>query len=57
MKTILRQGIKIVHIFLVLVFLWISISTTIQAFKCPEMTQTELLINIHKSFLCDWKKC
>jgi hypothetical protein len=37
--------------------LWVVISNAIQAFKCPEMSQTELLIHIPKSFVCDWKHC
>ncbi len=42
---------------LVAVFLWVSISNTIQAFKCPKMSQTELFLNIPKSFVCDWQHC
>jgi len=42
---------------LVAVFLWVSISNIIQSFKCPKMTQTELLLHIPKSFVCDWKHC
>lgn len=39
---------------LVAVFLWVVISNIIQAFKCPEMSQTELFIHIPKSFVCDY---
>jgi len=42
---------------LVAVFLWVSITNIIQSFKCPKMTQTELLIHIPKSFVCDWQHC
>ena len=42
---------------LVVVFLWVAVSNIIQAFKCPEMTQTELFIHIPKSFVCDWQHC
>lgn len=42
---------------LVAVFSWVSISNTIQSFKCTKMTQTELFIHIPKSFVCDWKHC
>ena len=38
----------------ILVILWISISTVIQRFKTPELTETELLLRIPKSFICDW---
>lgn len=39
------------------VFFWAGISNVIQAFKCPEMSQTELFIHIPKSFVFDWKNC
>ncbi len=42
---------------LVAVFLWVSISNIIQSFKCPKMTQTELLLHIPKSFVFDWQNC
>jgi hypothetical protein len=42
---------------LVAVFLWVAISSTIQRFKCTKMSETELLLHIHKSFVCDWKHC
>ena len=36
---------------------WLSLTTTIQAFKCPSMTQTELFLKIPKSFIFDWVEC
>ena len=47
----------VVFTLFVAVFLWVAISTTIQRFKCPQMTETELFIHIPKSFVCDWKHC
>lgn len=42
---------------LVGVLMWVSVSTMIQALKCPDMTQTQLFLHIPKSFVCDWKHC
>lgn len=42
---------------LIAVFWWVVISNTIQAFKCPEMSMTELFIHIPKSLVCDWEHC
>lgn len=41
----------------VAVLLWVAVSSMIQAFKCTDMTQTQLFLNIPKSFVCDWKHC
>ena len=51
---------KISNIVVVLVFiivLWIAISTSVQSFLCPKMTQTELLLHTVKSFIFNWNKC
>lgn len=48
---------KILYFALIALFCWMSITNIIQAFKCPKMTQTELLLHINKSFVCDWNKC
>lgn len=42
---------------LVAVLGWVAVSSIIQAFKCTDMTQTELFLHIHKSCVCDWKHC
>ena len=41
----------------VAVCLWGLISSFIQMFMCPEMTQTEIILQIPKSFMCDWVYC
>jgi len=46
-----------IYIAIVTAVLWLAISNAIQAFKCPRMSQTELLIHIPKSFVCDWNQC
>ena len=35
---------------------WFS-TTIIQMVKCPKMTQTEILLNTHKSIILDYKEC
>ena len=45
------KGIIIASIF------WASLSTLIQAFKCPDLTGTELLIRMPRSFVCNWIDC
>jgi hypothetical protein len=47
---------EIIQIIIMLPLLWVGISTFIQALKCPEMSQTELLLHVPKSFICDWTK-
>jgi hypothetical protein len=54
MKNLIKYGfIAVVSCFL----LWLATSSTIQRFKCKEMTETEILLHIPKSFLCDWDNC
>ena len=36
-------------------FLWLSITTNIQAFKCPQLTQTQLIIKMPKSFILQFE--
>lgn len=57
MKEFKDYTIKILYGVLVSVFLWVFVTTTIQAFKCIGMTQTQLLLHIPKSFVCDWNNC
>jgi len=45
---------KIIYHMIVALLFWVAISTTIQAFKCPDMTRTELFLRIPKSFICNW---
>jgi len=44
----------LLYTLLIITLLWIVTSTMIQAFKCPKMSQTELLLHIPKSFVCAW---
>ena len=58
MKNYIKNNISnALYFVLVAVFLWAAISSTIQRFKCAEMSETELFIHIPKSFVCDWQHC
>ncbi len=46
---------NIILCIITVVVLWLSITTTIQAFKCPSMTQTELFLNIPKTMVLNFK--
>lgn len=37
------------------IFIWISISSTICAFKNPELTQTQVFLRIPQSFILNFK--
>jgi hypothetical protein len=41
----------------ILFALWFGITRTIQAYKCPKMTNTELFLNTDNSFLLNFKEC
>lgn len=47
--------ITIIGIILVLLLLWIGVTSTIAGFKNPKLTQTELFLKIPKSFILDFK--
>jgi len=40
---------------IMIIMLWVAITTTIQRFKNTEMTETELFLNIPDSFILNWK--
>jgi len=42
---------------LALFVLWPTVAYMIQAFSCPELPQTELLLLIPRSILGDWVDC
>ena len=48
---------KIIKSILVLLFIWMAITTIIQRFKCQKLTETELFIRIPNSFILDWNEC
>lgn len=49
--------LNIIGLIVYLIVLWIASTTIIQAFECPELTQTELFLNIHHSALLDFENC
>lgn len=54
LKEELKPLFKIV---VTLVTLWLVITSGIQRFRCPEMTETQLFKRIPKTVLCDFKDC
>lgn len=48
---------KPLTIILFTVVIWLGVSTSIQAFMCDEMTNTQLLKNVPNHFLFDFKNC
>ena len=53
----MRKKLQILYVIFIFAGLWANISTLIQAFKCPKMTQTELFNRIPKSFVGNFKTC
>lgn len=54
---ILNYASEVIYIVIVAALLWVAVSSTIQAFKCTSMTQTQLFLHVPKSFICDWENC
>jgi hypothetical protein len=54
MKFIKEYKLEII---VISVMMWIMTTNVIQAFKCPEMSQTELFIHLPKSFILNFKNC
>lgn len=57
MKKLKDLDVKIIAIIIVAIVCWIPISTTVQRFKCPSLTETELFLRIGRSFILDFKDC
>jgi uncharacterized membrane protein YphA (DoxX/SURF4 family) len=53
MKKLKNIGVWILR----LAMCWLIIANFIQAFMCPEMTETQLFFHLPKSFICDFKAC
>jgi hypothetical protein len=47
----------IAYVLFVVIIIWVNISCLIQSLKCPQMTQTQIFLNIPHSILCEWKCC
>jgi len=52
-----KNIIKAIRIILIVLLSWVALSSFIQRYKCPAMTETQLFFNIPKSFICDWAAC
>jgi len=56
-KTTLNlKLVEILHIIFAICVLWVAITSWVQAFKCPSMTQTQLFLNIPHSVILDFKQ-
>ena len=56
-KKYLSKAKTIALMMLIASFVWFAISNAIQAFKCPQLTQTEQMLRMHKTFIADYVKC
>jgi len=48
---------RILRIILIIIFVHVSVTISIQRFKCPKMTETELSLSIIQCFILNFKKC
>ena len=48
-----RNTIVLTYCLVVIILSWISITCFIQRFKCPQMTETQIILHIPHSFVCD----
>ena len=55
MKKKCNKISNVIWFILVLLLLWMIITSTIVRFKNPKLTETELLLRIPKSFILDFK--
>ncbi len=53
----MKKYSHIPYMTIIAIVMWISITNTIQAFKCPEMTKTELVLRIPDSFKLNFQNC
>jgi hypothetical protein len=56
-NKILSNLINNVFALFIASLVWVGVSSTIQRFECPQMTETELFLHIPRSFMCDWRHC
>ena len=54
MKKVVKT---LLYYIMVVIIMWIAISSLVQAAKCPSMSQTELFLRIPQSFVGDWQNC
>lgn len=55
MKKKHNKIINVIWFILVLLLLWMVVTSTIARFKNPKLTETELFLRIPKSFILDFK--
>ena len=55
-KSTIKLVIDIVYYMFTVCCLWIAITSMIQRFKCPEMTDTQLFLNIPNSMMLNFNE-
>lgn len=55
MKKKCNKIINVIWFILVLLLLWIVVTSAIARFRNPELTETELFLRIPQSFILDFK--
>lgn len=55
--TLKEKLINIGKGILYFIIFWVALTTIIQRFKCPELSETELFIRIPNSYIWDWYDC
>ena len=53
----MKRFTKLIYALLLVIMLWLLITTMIQRFKCSKLTETELFLILPNSFIMDWHKC
>ena len=54
----MKNKLRNIALYLIIILIiWLPITSIIQAFKCAEMTQTELFLHIPNSYILDFKNC
>lgn len=48
---------RIANIIFLVLAVYMSLMSAVQAFKCHKMTDTERILRIHRSFIWDFKEC
>ena len=54
----LKKDLKdLMLLILLIASIWVSVTSIIQRFKCPNLSETELFVRIPKNFAMSWETC
>lgn len=45
------------YVVMLILFLWMALTNSVPAFKCPKMTQTELFLHLPKTAILNFNNC